>query len=249
VLLRAARGLPGGTLPAWLRRDLAECVLLDKQLAAPPGAANGHGEKRGGELQRAVALQNALDRLPGLSAEERRTVSEALLNAKAEETKKEETKKELTKEEEAEPPVGTGRFGLGALELEPLDDDQAEDGVEAEAGWGALKALVEEESDEGTCEDDEDEEEEEEEEEEECEEDDEEPPQNQSKGKGTDQGKAQVKPRIAAKKEKEDEEDDEESEGEEGSDENGAEDALDASDAMSDGLESYGGSGLRHGGC
>lgn len=49
---------------------------------------------------------------------------------------------------------GSGRFGLGLLELEPLDDE--DDGDGKEDGWGALKALVDEDDDDGEDEDDDD---------------------------------------------------------------------------------------------
>jgi len=171
VLTRAAHRFTKGSLPLRALREVAECVLL--------GKATGSSEK---SRENGAGLQAVL-RLQDLPPDVARILTDAMSSAKASQHQTSALGGASAASEKQESLAATepGRFGLGLLELEPLDDEEEDrspgevastsakapvaEEEEDQAGWGALKALVEE--DEGDIEEDEYEEDEEEEEEDE----------------------------------------------------------------------------------
>mmetsp|Transcript_88819 Transcript_88819/g.176574 ORF Transcript_88819/g.176574 Transcript_88819/m.176574 type:complete len:1317 (+) Transcript_88819:113-4063(+) len=199
VLACLARSVSDGGLPRSLGRDVAEALLLGRPLPAQPGRPAPQAVLLGALQQRAQELSKAT---LGAVTDMLQTPSKgssgsngngATSGGPGSSSPASTAQPASSTAAPASPAVGgsassdvahsSGRFGLGALELEPFDDEDdagtenptstgagGENGGSGsnggtvgepqESGWGALKALVEEEDDEDDDQEGEEEEEE-----------------------------------------------------------------------------------------
>lgn len=146
VLPKLAQLCAAGGLPQPTGRDVAECLLMGKPLDS----------RRDRKPAAASALLAVLDKV-GLIPDALKAVTEMIHG-----TVKKEVKQEV-KKEVAEAPAAGGRFGLGALEMVLDDDSEGDSAPEPaapagvggaampkteEEGLALLKALVAEDEDE-----------------------------------------------------------------------------------------------------